>query len=366
MTDAGADPILAADVTGPAGDRRRLAGGVILCLVALLAGTLILSVASGATGLIPVRALSVLGAALSGADVAGDRDALVVLQIRLPRAAFSLLIGAALATAGCIMQSLFRNPLADPGLVGISSGAALGAVSTIVLCAPLVATLPPLLRIYALPAAAFIGALAATALLYAIATREGRTSVATMLLAGIAIAALAAAMIGIMIFMSDDRQLRDVTFWSLGSLGGASWQSVGVIVLPIGLALVAFMRIAGDLDAMLLGEAEAAHLGIDVETVKQIAIVAVSAAVGASVALTGVIGFLGMIVPHLLRLAIGPTHRALLPASALAGAALLTVADTACRVVVAPAELPIGILTALFGAPFFLWLLLRRRGVVDL
>jgi iron complex transport system permease protein len=264
------------------------------------------------------------------------------------------------------MQSLFRNPLADPGLVGISSGAALAAVTMIVLGGPLVAALPAVARLYALPTAAFAGALLATALLYSIATREGRTSIATMLLAGIAIAALAAAVIGVMIFISDDRQLRDLTFWSLGSLGGATWETAGVLLPFIGIALLAFARIAGDLDAMLLGETEAAHLGVEIETLKRTAIVAVSAAVGAAVAVTGVIGFLGMVVPHLLRLAIGPTHRALLPASALAGAALLTVADTACRVVVSPAELPIGILTALFGAPFFLWLLLRRRSVVDL
>jgi iron complex transport system permease protein len=217
-----------------------------------------------------------------------------------------------------------------------------------------------------MPAAAFAGALATTALLYAIATRQGRTSIATMLLAGIAIAALTTAAIGVMVFMSDDRQLRDITFWSLGSLGGATWEKVGILLPFVGFALVAFARMARDLDALLLGDAEAAHLGVNVEALKRLSIVAVAGAVGAAVAFTGVIGFLGLVVPHLLRLVIGPTHRGLLPATALLGAALLTLADTACRVVVAPAELPIGILTALFGAPFFLWLLLRRRGIVDL
>jgi iron complex transport system permease protein len=363
---ASAEPMMAAGEIGLAGDRRRLARVAIVALSVLAAGAALLSVASGPTGFIPGRALSILGSALVGNTDAVDRDTLVVLEIRLPRVAFSLLIGAALATSGCVMRSLFRNPLADPGLIGISSGAALAAVLTIVLGGPFVAALPTLPRLYALPAAAFIGALAATALLYAIATRAGRTSIATMLLAGIAIAALAAAATGILIFISDDRQLRDITFWSLGTLGGATFEKAGVLLPFVGLALIVFARFSGDLDAMLLGEAEAAHLGVEVEKLKRAAIVAVAAGVGASVAFTGIIGFLGIVVPHLLRLAIGPTHRGLLPASAFFGAALFTLADTAYRVVVAPAELPIGILTALFGAPFFLWLLLRRRGIVDL
>jgi len=366
MIDVGIGRLAAGELARPAGDRSRLAGFVIASLGALLVAVLFLSIASGPTGFMPGRALSIVGEALVGrADVA-DRDVLVILEIRIPRAAFSLMIGAALATAGCVMQSLFRNPLADPGLVGISSGAALAAVVMIVLGGPLVASLPHVARLYALPSAAFLGALAATAILYAIATREGRTSIATMLLAGIAISALAAAVVGFLVFMSDDRQLRDITFWSLGTLGGATWEKVLVLSPFIGLALLAFARFAADLDAMLLGEAEAARLGVPVERLKRMAIVTVAAAAGTSVALTGVIGFVGLVVPHLLRLMIGPTHRALLPASALAGAALLTAADIVCRIVVAPAELPIGILTALFGSPFFLWLLLRRRSVLDI
>ncbi len=366
MSGARAEPVLAPASEHPAGDRQRVALIVIAGLSALLVVVLCMSVASGPTGFMPGRALSLIGSAFIGGIDAGDRDTLVILEIRLPRTAFSLLIGAALAASGCVMQSLFRNPLADPGLVGISSGAALAAVLTIVLGDPLLAALPAFFRLYALPFSAFLGALAATVILYAISTREGRTSIATMLLAGVAIAALAMAGIGLMVFVSDDRQLRELTFWTLGSLGGASWEKALVLVPFIGLPLLAFARFAGDFDAMLLGEAEAAHLGIEVERLKRLAIIAVAAAVGAAVAMSGVIGFLGLVVPHLLRLSIGPTHRALLPASALAGAILLTVADTACRVVVSPAELPIGILTALFGAPFFLWLLLRRRSIVDL
>lgn len=361
MTGAAAAP-----AARPAGDRSGLANRVIAGLAMALAAALLLSIASGPTGFLPARALEIIYSAATGAADTADRGTLVVLEIRLPRALFALLVGAALATSGCVMQSLFRNPLADPGLIGISSGAALAVVATIVLGGPLVASLPTLARPYALPVAAFLGALGATAILYAIATRQGRTSIATMLLAGIAIAALATSVIGFLIFVSDDRQLRDLTFWSLGSLGGATWERVGVLLPLVGLALAAFLSMAGDLDAMLLGETEALHLGVEIERRKRASIVAAAAAVGAAVAFTGVIGFLGLVVPHLLRLAIGPLHRALIPASALAGAVLLTLADTACRLVVAPAELPIGILTALFGAPFFLWLLLRKRGVVDL
>jgi iron complex transport system permease protein len=361
-----AGPAPAGSSARSAGDRSGIARAAIVMLAILLVGALALSLASGPTGFMPGRAVEVLAGALIGASDAADRDTLVILDIRLPRAAFSLMVGAALAVAGCVMQSLFRNPLADPGLIGISSGAALAAVLMIVLGGPFAATLPEAMRPYALPVAAFAGALAVTTILYAIATRDGRTSIATMLLAGIAIGALAAAAIGLLIFMSDDRQLRDVTFWSLGSLGGATWEKAAVLFAFTGLPLLAFLRVARDLDAMLLGEAEALHLGVEVEGLKRLAIVAAAASVGAAVSFTGVIGFLGLVVPHILRLAIGPTHRALIPASALAGAILLTLADTACRIVVSPAELPIGVLTAFFGAPFFLWLLLRRRGLADL
>ena len=351
----------AAGQARPVGDRSGLAAIVLAALAALLIAAALLSVAAGPSGFMPGRAL----AALTGA-AGGERDALIINEIRLPRTLFALLAGAALATSGCVMQSLFRNPLADPGLIGVSSGAAVAVVVIIVVGGPAVAMLPEAMRALALPAAAFAGALASTLTLYAIATRTGRTSIATMLLAGIAIAALTGAVTGLMIFRSDDRQLRDLTFWSLGSLGGASWPKLAMIAPFVAVSLAGFAAIARDLDGLLLGESEAAYLGVRVEAVKRMAIVAVAAGVGATVAFTGVIGFIGIVVPHLMRLAIGPLHRPLLPASALGGAILLTLADTACRVVVAPAELPIGILTALFGAPFFLWLLLRRRGTLDL
>jgi iron complex transport system permease protein len=212
-----------------------------------------------------------------------------------------------------------------------------------------------------LPAAAFAGGLIAVGLVYRIASRDGRTDVATLLLAGVAINAIAAAGIGCMVFVSDDQQLRTLNFWMLGSLGGATWGKllpalplalVGILVLPL---------LARHLNALLLGEREALHLGIDVERAKRLIVVLAALATGATVALTGVIGFVGLVVPHLVRLAIGPDHRVLMPASLLLGATLALVADLGARSLVLPAELPIGILTSLVGGPFFLWLLLGRR-----
>jgi iron complex transport system permease protein len=344
----------------PAGDRTRIGLAALAALAALLAAALVLSVAAGPTGFMPGRALSTLIGETTG------RDAIVILEIRLPRALMGMLIGAALAASGCVMQGLFRNPLADPGVVGASSGAALAAVAIIVIGGPLVAALPDWARPFALPSAAFAGALAVTTLLYGVATRDGGTSVALMLLAGIALAGLASAGMGLLIFMSDDAQLRQLTFWTLGSLGGATWEKLFVVLPIVGAALIAFQAIAGDLDAMLLGEAEAGHLGVSTEWTKRIAVLGVAGAVGASVAMSGIIGFVGIVAPHLLRLVVGPRHRVLLPACALLGAALMLAADLASRIVVAPAELPIGILTALIGSPFFLWLLVRRRALVGL
>ena len=277
------------------------------------------------------------------------------------------MVGAGLAVSGALMQGLFRNPLADPALVGVSAGAGLAAAAVIVLGDGLVRALglPGPLPYAVLPAAAFLGGLAATLGLYRVATRSGRTSVATMLLAGIAFGALSGAMTGLLVYASDDRQLRDLTFWSLGSLGGASWAKVAATapaILPV-LAAVPFL--GRGLNALVLGEAEAFHLGIPVERLKRTAILLVAVAVGASVAAAGVIGFVGLVVPHALRLAIGPEHRRLLPASALLGGALLVLADVAARLAVAPAELPIGIVTALVGAPVFLWLLLTGTRGVD-
>lgn len=328
-------------------------------LIGLLVTMCVLAMSFGATGIPLARVAAALAGAAGG-------DALIVLQVRLPRLCLGLLIGAALAVSGALMQGLFRNPLADPGLVGVSAGAALAAAATIVLGDALLVPLIGPLPFAILPVGAFAGGLLTTLGLYLVATRNGRTSIATMLLAGVAFGALAGAVMGLLSYLSDDRQLRDLSFWSLGSLSGASWVKVATVAPLILPMLIASPFLARGLNALSLGEAEAFHLGIPVQRVKAVAILLVAVSIGASVASAGMIGFVGIVVPHVLRLIAGPDHRFLLPASALLGGALLIGADTVARTVAAPAELPIGILTAAIGAPFFLWLLLRRQGGVSL
>ncbi|RUM14867.1 iron ABC transporter [Rhizobium phaseoli] len=344
--------------TRRAGDRTRLAVLAIALLVAGSAFSMLLSVTTGASD---AAILDVIGNIAGFEPALSVRDRIIIVDIRLPRTILGFLIGASLAVSGTVMQGLFRNPLADPGLVGVSSGASLGAVAMIVLGSGLAAPLQALLGIYALPAAAFIGGLVTTLLLYRIATRHGQTSVATMLLAGIALGALTLALTGLLIYMANDQQLRDLTFWSMGSLAGATWTKIAAAGPIILLSFTALPFMARGLNAITLGEAAAFHMGTPVQRLKNIAIVGVAAASGASVAVSGGIGFVGIVVPHILRMAIGPDHRFLLPAAALLGGSLLIFADVLARTLVAPAELPIGIITAAVGGPFFLWILLRQR-----
>jgi len=348
------------------GDRSRLAQVLILMLIALAAAMFAASIMTGAADASLGNVLRWLFGMEGAEQALSARDRIIILDIRLPRAVMGLLVGASLAVSGAIMQGLFRNPLADPALVGVSSGASLGAVLMIVLGNSLFGPMFAVFGFYALPVAAFLGGLCTTLLLYRIATRSGQTSVATMLLAGIALSALANAVTGVLIFMADDKQLRDLTFWGLGSLAGAKWTkilSAGPIIL-VSLAVVPFL--ARGLNALTLGEAAAFHMGVPVQRLKNIAIVSVAASTGASVAVSGGIGFVGIVVPHVLRLIIGPDHRYLLPASALLGGTLLIFADMIARTIVPPAELPIGIITAFAGAPFFLWILLRGRSHMGL
>ncbi len=334
-----------------------------LILILFLAASA--AVMTGAAGIPLSRMLPALGVGQGLPDMLA-RDQLVLWSIRLPRVALAAMVGALLAAAGAIMQGVFRNPLADPALVGVSSGAALAAAITIVAGDKFLLATIMTLPVEVLPVAAFAGALTATLVLYRIATHHSRTSIAIFLLGGLAIAALVNAGIGLLIFLADDRQLRDITFWMLGSLGGATWQKV-LAVLPFLLATLAALPImARGLDLLVLGEAEAFHMGIAVERLKRIAIVVIALAIGAAVSVSGIIGFVGIVVPHLLRLVVGPGHRLLLPASILLGAALMLGADTLARTLAAPAELPIGIVTAAIGAPFFLVLLLRQRSLVAL
>ncbi|WP_454850599.1 FecCD family ABC transporter permease [Rhizobium binxianense] len=340
------------------GDRTPLAILVIAALVLVSVFSLLFSVTTGASD---ASILDVVRRMAGSQTALSMRDRIIIFDIRLPRAILGFLIGASLAVSGAVMQGLFRNPLADPGLVGVSSGAGLGAVVMIVLGGSVAAPLYALLGIYALPIAAFGGGLATTLLLYRIATSNGQTSVATMLLAGIALGALAGALTGVLIYMANDQQLRDLTFWGMGSLAGATWMKIAAAGPIILLSFAALPFMSRGLNAITLGEAAAFHMGVPVQRLKNIAIVAVSGATGASVAVSGGIGFVGIVVPHIMRMVIGPDHRFLLPASALLGGSLLIFADVLARTIVAPAELPIGIITAAVGGPFFLWILLRQR-----
>ena len=330
-----------------------------LIVIALLAATV------GAAGIPLPRLAAALGLKIAAADPPMlARDELVLWSIRIPRIAIAGMIGGLLALSGAIMQGLFRNPLADPALVGVSSGGAFAAASAIVISDSAWGASFRFLQLELLPVAAFVGSLLTTTLLYRIASRDGRTSVAVFLLAGLAIAAIANAGIGLLVFVADDRQLRDITFWLLGSLSGATWPKAATVAPVIALALLAIPLIARGLDVLVLGEAEAFHSGVDVERLKKISIVLISAMTGVAVSICGVVGFVGIVVPHLLRIVIGPGHRMLLPASVCLGAILLIGADTLARVLAAPAEVPIGILTAALGAPFFLFILLRQRKLI--
>lgn len=307
-------------------------------------------------GAVPIPPWRVVGAVL-GSGIGAD--AAILWGLRLPRTLLAALAGAALGLSGAVMQGLFRNPLADPGLLGVSAGGAFGAVTMIVLLLPQV---PPGLRPHAVALAAFAGALLVTALVLLLALRERQVGVAGLLLAGIVVNAFAGAGTSAMIYAADDMQLRDVTFWTMGSAAGATWPILGATLLAALPLLLAAPLLARGLDALILGEREAASLGIRVEWLKWGAVGLVALAVGGAVAATGLIGFIGMVAPHLVRLAGGAGHRWVLPASALMGALLLAAADGLARTAVAPAELPIGLVTALLGAPIFLALLLRAEG----
>jgi len=347
--------------------------------VVMLAGVVVALVAvalfASTVGAVPIGfghviaiAWSVFGAPLP-ADVSAQ-DATVLLSIRMPRIGLGMAAGAGLSAAGAVLQAIFRNPLADPMLIGVSSGAALAVTAVIVIgdvfvgssMGSTIGDLPQMLGPFALPLAGFGGGLAATWLLYRVATRDGGTSLSTMLLAGIAINALAFAGIGFMTTVASNEQLRNITFWSFGSVGGARWQTVGVVAIAVFATTALLTRMAPALNAMALGELEARHLGFATERVKSLVIGLAALASGFVVAVCGVIGFVALVAPHIARSLFGADNRVVIPASALIGALLLVLADLFGRMVAAPAELPIGIVTALIGAPFFLWLLMRRRG----
>ncbi|MCY1699375.1 iron ABC transporter permease [Lelliottia sp. SL45] len=289
----------------------------------------------------------------------GTDDALrqIWFTIRLPRVLLALVIGGSLALAGCVMQGLFRNPLADPGLLGISSGAACAVALWVVL--PV--TLPALLMLYAPMLAAFLGALAATLVIFLL-SQQRDSSLSRLLLVGIAINALCGAAVGVLSWVSNDAQLRQLSLWGMGSLGSAQWSTLLAVTSLMIPTVLIIWRLAGALNLLQLGDEEAHYLGVDVRVVQRILLLCSALLVASAVSVSGVIGFIGLVVPHLMRMWLGSDHRAVIPGSVLAGAFLLLIADTLARTAVAPAEMPVGLLTSLLGAPWFLWLIFRRGG----
>ncbi len=331
-------------------------------LLILLPAACVVSLGSGPVAISSGEVTRVLLSKIGLAEMPEGYAEVIVMQVRLPRVLAGILVGAALASAGAAMQGLFRNPLADPGLIGVSSGAALGAVLCIIIFPSFGLLSASILESpWTLFASAFLFALGTTVLIYALSSYRGRVEVATMLLAGVALNALAGAITGFALFKADDAQLRDVTFWTLGSLARVSDGELRLAVLPILACVIALPFFSKVLNAMLIGESAASQLGFNVTLAKRLLIGLAALSVGLAVAMAGTIGFIGLVVPHLVRLCIGPDHRFLLIASPLLGATLLVFSDLMARTVAAPAELPIGIITALAGAPFFLWLLLRQR-----
>lgn len=330
---------------------------LILLLAGVLVGGIVLS---AITGQLPITPTEVAGSLLRamGIDTAwAPTDPIVestLWVVRFPRIVMGLAVGAALAVAGAVMQAVFGNPLAEPGVVGVSSGAALGASAAIALGASVLGG--PGVALFA-----FIGGLLATLLVYAVARAGGRTEVVTLLLTGIAVNAIAQAGIAFVLFAADTASREQIVFWQLGSLGGSRWDQVALVAAVAAVGIAISLVLARRYDLLALGERNARHLGVDVERLRLVSIVLVALLTGAAVAFVGIIAFVGLVVPHLIRMIIGPAHRGLILASAVGGGALLVVADLLTRTLVAGAELPIGMLTSLVGGPFFFWLLYRQR-----
>jgi iron complex transport system permease protein len=326
-------------------------------LLAASLGLVIIALSYGALE-IPLAELSQALLQQTNGNSESDIYRYVIWDIRLPRLFTAILVGLGLALSGVCMQALFRNPLADPALIGVSNGAAVGAV-TVIVFAPIISSIIPI--VFALPLAAFIAGLIATLIVVAISTRNGRSDTALLLLAGIAINAVAGAMIGLMTFIADDNQLRDLTFWSMGSVGKASWRELAVaapLIIVCSLALFHYRHV---LNSLLMGEQVAGHMGHNIKKIKLHIIILTTIIVATTVSIAGVIFFVGLVIPHLLRIAIGPDHRVLLPFSMLSGAVIMMLADSIARTIIAPAEMPIGLIMSAVGGPFFILLLLQQR-----
>jgi len=337
----------------------RTARGVALSIVLTVA--LVAAVMLSATvGQLAITPAEIVGSLLRAAGVDNDwapTDRIIestLWVVRFPRIVMGLAVGAALAVAGAVMQAIFGNPLAEPGVVGVSSGAALGAAAAIVFGVTALGS-------WSIALLAFVGGLLATLLVYFVSRANGRTEVVTLLLTGIAINAFAGAGLAFLLFAGDTASREQITFWQLGSLNGSLWREVGIVAPIMLVGLVVAVLLGRQYDLLALGERNARHLGVDVESLRIGSIVLVALLTGVAVAFCGIIAFVGLVVPHVIRMAIGPGHRPLIVASAVGGGALISLADLVARTTVPGADLPIGMLTSLIGGPFFFYLLFRQR-----
>ncbi len=290
-----------------------------------------------------------------------DINKIVLLDIRLPRVLLGAIVGLALGTSGAILQGLFRNPLVDPGFIGVSSGAAVGAMFAILFTQVIQIYFWNFLIPFILPILAIIGSFITTILVYKMSKVNGKTNIMTMLLAGIAVNAISGSIIGLFVSVSSDIQLRSFTFWTLGGLDNADWFVVFLTALFVTIPLITVFKMKYELDIFMLGDSEAHHLGLNVEALKKKIILMSSIMVGISVSFCGMIGFVGLVTPHLVRLFIGPKHKLLIPGAALLGAIILSLSDLIAKSIIAPAQLPLGVITSAIGAPFFIWLIINQK-----
>jgi iron complex transport system permease protein len=333
----------------------------LLLSSALLAGLVVWSLYSGVFVFEKHSFLEIFNGIWRNDGSIDASERFVLMDLRLPRIVMGILIGSALSVSGTCLQGMFRNPLATPDLLGITAGASLFAAVTIVLGSYIRPYIPEAMHYSLLSAMAFLGALITMVLVYRISTQGGRTNIVMMLLSGVAITAIGFAVMGLLIYFAKDDELRDITFWNLGSLAGATWVKCAILALVVLVAFVMLIKKGKALNAMMLGERDAQHLGIPVERIKKQIVVLTALMVGTSVAFAGTISFVGLIVPYILRLVFKSNYHIILPLAAVWGAILLLTADTISRTVAAPGELPIGVLTAFMGAPIFMMILIKNR-----
>lgn len=350
-------PTATPDRTAPSRSHPWRVPALFAVLGVLLVLLLLMSAGLGQLRIPPLEVLSSLLRAVgieTGIPISTAGGEQALWQVRFPRVVMAVLVGAGLAIGGVLMQGVFGNPLAEPGVVGVSAGAAAGA------CLVILAG-PAVLGEWGVAGAAFLGGLIATAVAYLTARHDGRTEVVTLVLTGVAVNAVAGAVIALTTFLADTQAREEIVFWQLGSLNGTRWVQVAVAAPLIVIGIIGALMVARQLDLLALGERSARHLGVRVERLRVGVIVLVAVVTSAAVAFTGIIAFVGLVVPHVIRMLVGPSHRVLVPASVLGGAVVLLAADLAARTLVPYADLPIGMLTAMVGGPFFFWLLRRTR-----